>query len=98
MYLIVLLVQFTGIVARHAIVWCPEDAFALEQVEIFVNAGRASFTSADTNFSTSKTGVILFNQGSSVGVPVSNVSAYRMGCGWSTSKPTPFALVNQTNP
>ena len=48
-----------------------------------------AFVSADTNFSVSKTDVAVFNEGGAVPVTVSNVSAYRMGCGWATSKPKP---------
>ena len=57
-------------------------------VEIFINRGRAAFVSADTNFSVNLTDVSVFNEGAKP-VTASNVSAYRMGCGWATSKPKP---------
>jgi len=57
-------------------------------VEIFVNRGRAAFVSADANFSTSNTEVVLFNTGGGT-VAAHNVSAFEMGCGWATELPKP---------
>jgi hypothetical protein len=60
-------------------------------VEIFINRGRAAFVSADTNFSVNLTDVSVFNGGAKP-VTASNVSAYRMGCGWATVKPKPASI------
>jgi sucrose-6-phosphate hydrolase SacC (GH32 family) len=57
-------------------------------VEIFVNQGRASFISADQNFSTAHTEIRLFNNGP-IAVTATNVSAFSMGCGWTKTKPIP---------
>ena len=56
-------------------------------VEIFAAGGRAAFTFADTTFSESRTGIVMFNTDAQVAAQ--NVTVHGMGCGWVDALPVP---------
>lgn len=59
-------------------------------VEVFVQGGRAAYVFADTTFTPDKSSVHLFNWGTSgAAVHARSVSAYGMGCGWTSTLPKP---------
>ena len=59
-------------------------------VEVFVQRGRAAYVFTDTTFSADKVAAHFFNAGSAT-LGLHNVSAYAMGCGWTSTLPEPRA-------
>ena len=57
-------------------------------VEIFINNGRASHVAVNP-FDPSLAEIAIVNKAGTAAVQVFNVTAFGMGCGWTSSKPIP---------